>query len=63
MKLEGKVALITGGNSGIGSAAARRLAAEGAAVVMTGRNAERGEEIAREIGCDALIYQNIEALG
>ena len=49
MKLEGKVALITGGNSGIGSAAARRLAAEGAAVVITGRNSERGEQIAREI--------------
>jgi len=49
MKLDGKVALITGGTSGIGSAAARRLAAEGAAVVITGRSAERGEEVVREI--------------
>ncbi len=52
MKLDGKVVLITGGNSGIGRATAALLAKEGAAVVLTGRNQERGEQVAQSINDD-----------
>jgi NAD(P)-dependent dehydrogenase (short-subunit alcohol dehydrogenase family) len=49
MKLDGRVALITGGNSGIGRATAALLAKEGATVVLTGRNQERGEQVTQGI--------------
>ena len=45
--LAGRTILVTGGGSGIGRACARRLAAEGAAVTVCGRTAERLEETAR----------------
>jgi len=48
-RLEGKVALITGGGVGIGGAVARLFAREGAAVVITGRRKEVLEQVVREI--------------
>jgi NAD(P)-dependent dehydrogenase (short-subunit alcohol dehydrogenase family) len=52
-KLDGKVAVVTGANSGIGFAAAKRLAGEGAHVFITGRRAAELDAAAREIGANA----------
>ena len=47
-----RVAVITGGASGIGRATARRLASEGATVVIVDLNREAGQELAAELkGC------------
>jgi 2-hydroxycyclohexanecarboxyl-CoA dehydrogenase len=50
MRLEGRIALVTGGASGIGAATCRRLAAEGARVAVTDLNLEPAEELATELG-------------
>ena len=49
-RLDGRVALITGGASGIGLASAQRLASEGATVVVVDMNAEAGMAAAAELG-------------
>ncbi|GAI32321.1 unnamed protein product, partial [marine sediment metagenome] len=45
MLLQGKVAVITGSTSGIGRAGAIAFAREGASVVISGRNKERGQKV------------------
>ncbi|MFS3126970.1 SDR family NAD(P)-dependent oxidoreductase [Nocardioides sp. Bht2] len=50
MDISGASAIVTGGASGIGAAAARQLAAKGARVVVADLNAEKGEALAAEIG-------------
>lgn len=57
-KLQGKVALITGGSSGIGLASAKLFHQEGAAVIITGRNQERLDTAVREIGDGAVGFRS-----
>jgi NAD(P)-dependent dehydrogenase (short-subunit alcohol dehydrogenase family) len=49
-KLNGKIALVTGSNSGIGLATAKRFVQEGARVFITGRREKELAEASREIG-------------
>ena len=54
MKLDGRMALLTGATGGIGHAIARALAKKGARLLLTGRRADVLEPIARELGARAL---------
>lgn len=72
MRLEGKVALITGASSGIGKAAARFFAKEGARVVIACHNISRGEKVTGElknagydatfVGADVRSYADCERM-
>src|SRR5215472_1615560 len=57
-KFEGKIALVTGGNSGIGLATAKLLRQEGARVAISGRDQTTLDTAAREIGEGTLIIRS-----
>ena len=56
-KLNGKIALVTGGTSGIGFATAKLFVAEGAHVYITGRRQEKLDEAISELGANATAVQ------
>lgn len=56
--IENKVVVITGASSGIGEAAAKLLAANGAKVVLSARRAERLQKLSAEIGKNAIFLQS-----
>ncbi|GAA2018664.1 glucose 1-dehydrogenase [Pseudokineococcus marinus] len=60
---EGMTAVVTGGSAGIGLATAKRLAAEGAHVVITGRRAEQLETAVAEIGDATAVVGDVSVTG
>ncbi len=65
MRLEGRIALVTGGGSGIGAATSRRLAAEGARVAVTDKNLDGAREVAGDLdgGAFELDVTSTDSIG
>lgn len=64
-KLQDQVAVVTGGNAGIGKSIAKTLAAAGATVVVFGNNVERGKQVVGEIVADggAAEFMQVDVSG
>ncbi len=62
-KLTGKIAVITGGNSGIGLATAKEFIAEGAQVIITGRDQATLDSAAKETGALLALQIDVQKLG
>ena len=62
-RLEGKVAIVTGGNAGIGEAVARLFVREGAAVTITGRRKEELDRVVRDLEQEGALVLAVPALG
>ena len=67
MNIENSIAIVTGGNSGLGKATAETLIKKGATVIITGRDKEKTAKVAQEIGavpfdCDVTKDKEIDAL-
>ena len=56
-RLAGKVAIVTGGNSGMGAATVERYVAEGARVTIAARSEGPGRELARRLGDSAMFVR------
>jgi 3-oxoacyl-[acyl-carrier protein] reductase len=63
LQLQGRRALVTGSSSGIGEATVRMLAQEGARVVVHGRNRDRAEKVAAEIGAAGVAIGELSESG
>jgi len=63
-KLNGKIAIVTGGNSGIGYASAKELKSQGATVIITGRNPEKVTKASEELGVKGIVadVKNLSAI-
>lgn len=63
-QLKGKVAVVTGGNSGIGYATAKEFKSQGATVVITGRNTEKVQLASKELGVKGIVadVKNVSAI-
>ena len=61
-KLDGKVIVITGGNSGVGEATAKLFAKEGASVVISARRKEALEKVAKEITINEALSNTIDII-
>jgi NAD(P)-dependent dehydrogenase (short-subunit alcohol dehydrogenase family) len=62
--LNGKIAVVTGGNSGIGYASAKEMKSKGATVIITGRNAEKVQTASNELGVKGIVadVSNLSAI-
>lgn len=62
MDINGKVAVVTGGASGIGQAVSRRIAAAGGKVVVFDLNEEAGQAMVAELGSDNCVFANVNVV-